>query len=115
MMKIGGPKGPKPGAPSKAPLTPAEAKGASFQKILDSSEAESSASMSTIAAEVAAQLRGGDLTKAQAAEALIDSIVQTRAGDLAPATQRELREALASLLASDPVLRAQLDRLDPDG
>jgi|GEM_PF-4345387 hypothetical protein len=130
-MKIRGPKGPKPAAPPKPSIEESTGKpleksgdssagqagqvGTTFDKLLDSSVSGTNDPLSKIAADIASRVRNGELNKAEAGQALIDSIVQMRGRTLGPEAQQRLRDVLAATLASDPVLSAKLDRLDPDG
>jgi len=62
-------------------------------------------------AQVAAQLRAGEITVDQAVEKLIDDAISRQLSDSARQLEPKLRELLRSYAESDPFLAARIRRL----
>ena len=111
-MKIGGPEGPGQVTPPAADLEPAapdKANGPRFADVLEPAAPARSLEEASALAEVSAKLRAGEITAAQAAELIIDTIVRNRIAT--PELHERLRGVLRRLIEEDPILAAKLRTL----
>ena len=115
-MKISGPKGPGP-APPTGPgegKEPGKATGPSFREVLaDKVPGASAAAVGdpSPVEDVAARIRAGEITGAEALEQLVDAVVRQKVGDAVPAIKERMRAALRRFLAEDPALAEKIKQL----
>jgi len=114
-MKIGGPKGPTGPKPPKPPADTSAAGGARFADVLSPQGATPPNAAGTVLAELAARVQSGDLTANEAAQRVIDAVVEHRGGALSAVARDALRTSLQRLLDDDPTLMAKLQRLGDGG
>ena len=83
---------------------PGKAEGPTFKEVLaDRAPAAPGARPSPVE-DVAARLRAGEITGAEAVEQLVDAVVRQRVGEAVPAIKERMRAALRRFLAEDPAL-----------
>lgn len=111
-MKISGPKGPGPAPPGRPgeEKAPDKAGGPTFKEVLAEKASASVAGPSPVE-DVAARLRAGEISGAEAVERLVDAIVRQKVGEAVPAIRERMRAALRRFLAEDPVLAEKMKQL----
>lgn len=112
-MKIGGPKAPPPVTGPQSPKEPTgvERPAVSFDEVLASHPVNGAAAPDLVA-QLAEQVRAGQLAPGEAADRLVDEVIARRKELLPPAARERLRAALRQVLADDPVLAARLRGLE---
>jgi hypothetical protein len=112
-MKISGPKGPGPAPPTEpsGDKEPGKAGGPTFKEVLADRASAAQGTGPSPAEDVAARLRAGEITGAEALELLVDAVVRQRVGEAVPAIKERMRAALRRFLAEDPSLAEKIRQL----